>query len=134
MRASVLLGSGDAAQALATLPEDAELQSLDGAGGGQRGEALCAAGRSNEGRAALADYLARESAWRSPTSPFLARARAVQGLCAMAAGDVQQARALARQSRSALSPTAALSPYFKQPLEKLEGALGTASSAPVARR
>ena len=108
--------------------------SLPGADGGQRGEALCAAGRSSEGLGALAKYVARESAWRSPASPFLARARAVQGLCALAAGDAQQAKALARQSRSSLPPGSAVSQYFKQPLEKLEGALGKASSAPVAQR
>jgi len=134
VRAGVLLGSGDATQALAALPVAAALDSLPGADGGQRGEALCAAGRSSEGLGALAKYVARESAWRSPASPFLARARAVQGLCALAAGDGQQAKALARQSRSSLPPGLAVSPYFKQPLEKLEGALGKASSAPVAQR
>jgi serine/threonine-protein kinase len=134
VRASVLLRSGEAAQALAALPAASALNVLAGDDGGQRGEALCAAGRYAEGRGALAAYLARESAWRSPASPFLARTRAVQGLCALAASDVPQAKLLARQSRSALPPQSALSPYFKQPLEKLEGALGMASSAPIARR
>jgi tetratricopeptide (TPR) repeat protein len=134
VRAGVLLGSGDASQALAALPAATALDSMAGADGGQRGEALCAAGRHGEGLEALAEYLARESAWRSPASPFLARTRAVQGLCALAAGGAQQAKALARQSRSAMPPSAAVSPYFKQPLDKLEGALGMASPAPVAQR
>jgi hypothetical protein len=110
------------------------LASLAGADGGRRGEALCAAGRHGEGLAALDEFLDRETPRHSPASPFLARTRAVQGLCALAAGEVQRARVLARQSRSVLPPQSVVSPYFKQPLEKLEGALGTASSVRVARR
>jgi hypothetical protein len=134
VRAAVRLDQGDAATALASLPPDSALARLPGADGGLRGEALCAAGRAAEGLTALSQYLAAEGAWLSPSSPFLARTRAMQGLCALAAGNVLQAEALARQSRRAFQMQTTASAYFKQPLERLEGALAQARGAPSARR
>ncbi|MEK8034518.1 serine/threonine-protein kinase [Ideonella sp. DXS29W] len=133
-RTAVWLGNGDADQALASLPPAAQLASLPEGDGGWAGEAACVAGRHREGLAALDAYLQREAPRRSPASPFIARARAVQGLCALRAGDRKLAQALARQSRAALPPPSVVSPYFLQPLDKLEGALGTASTVRVARK
>jgi hypothetical protein len=80
---------------------------------------------------ALRTYLEAEGPRRSPASPFIARTRAVQGLCALALGDVRTAAGLAAQSRHALQAQATVSPWFRQPLARLEGALGRV--APTAR-
>jgi hypothetical protein len=134
VRYAVLVERGQASAALATLPGESAFAVLAGADEGRHGEALCAAGRSADGLVSLQAFLASQGARRSPASPFLARTRAVAGLCAMSLGDAKLASALARQARSALAVQPRVSPYFRQPLERLEGALATATVAGRARR
>jgi len=131
--AGVRIDNGESAAALQRLPAPDVLEALPGADGGRRGEALCATGRPDEGLAALRHYVDAQSVRLSPASPFIARARAVEGLCALAAGDARTAAALARGSRRAFELQPGVSPYFKQPLERLEGALATATKAAHAR-
>jgi hypothetical protein len=72
-----------------------------------------------------------EAPRRSPNSPFVARARAVQGQCALALGDRTRAIELAAQAREALHHQPTVSAYFRQPLERLEGALAERKSGRV---
>jgi hypothetical protein len=123
IRATILVDGGDAGAALATLPPPNALAALPGADGGRRGEALCQSGQAAEGVAALSAYLEAEGPRHSPTSPFIARTRAVEGLCALSLGQVRTASALAHRSREAFETLAAVNPYFEQPLVRLEGAL-----------
>ena len=123
VRSRLLLGSGQPAAALASLPSAEAAAPLAGADLGTRGEALCALGRPAEGRAALEDHLAAEAPRRSPDSPVVARTRAVLGSCALAAGDRARAAELAAQAREALRRQPTVSAYYRQPLERLEGAL-----------
>jgi hypothetical protein len=102
---------------------------LAGADQGTRGEALCALGRLAEGLSALDAYLAAEAPRHSPNSPIIARTRAVQGNCALAAGDRARAIELAAQAREALQRQPAVSAYFRQSLERLEGALADRKSS-----
>jgi hypothetical protein len=134
IRAGVMIDNGEGAIALAILPPAQALASLPDADDGRRGEALCATGRTAEGLAILDGYLAAQGAWRSQASPFLARTRAIQGLCAFASGDAPKAAALALQARRAFQMQSTVSAYFKQPLERLEGALSMAPSAARARQ
>ncbi|MBT9596218.1 MAG: hypothetical protein IV094_09570, partial [Vitreoscilla sp.] len=128
IRAALLADNGQAALALSGLPSTQSLRSLAGADGGLRGAALCASGRAAEGLEALDAYLAAESPRRSPASPFIARTRAIQGACALSLGDVHRALSAARLSRQAFQQQSTVSAYFKQPLERLEGALARPTS------
>jgi hypothetical protein len=128
IRAALLADNGQGALALSGLPSAEHLRSLAGADGGLRGEALCASGRGAEGLAALDAYLAAEAPRYSPSSPFIARTRAVQGACALSLGDVPRALAAARLSRKAFQQQSTASDYFRQPLKRLEGALARPTS------
>src|SRR5262249_51456567 len=97
--AGVRIDNGESTAALQRLPPADVLETLPGADGGRRGEALCATGHPEEGLAALRHYVDAQSVRLSPASPFIARARAVEGLCALAAGDARTAAAQARSSR-----------------------------------
>lgn len=89
------------------------------------GEALCAAGRHAEGLKVLSPRLAeQEEADFSPHAPWLARLRAVTGLCALRAGDRSTAMTYAAQARAAFTAQPGVSPFYKAPLFKLERALG----------
>jgi len=127
--AGVYIDNGESAVALQRLPAPEVLEALPGADGGRRGEALCATGHPDEGLAALRHYVDAQGARLSPASPFIARARAIEGLCALAAGDARTAATLAHGSRRAFALQPGVSPYFKQPLERLEGALATTARA-----
>jgi hypothetical protein len=133
IRAAILIDGGDAEAALAALPPARTLAALPGADGGRRGEALCLSGQSAEGAAALGAYLAAEGPRHSPASPFIARSRAIEGLCALSLGQVRAATTLARQSREAFAAMAAVNPYFEQPLARLEGALAAPRKSARAR-
>ena len=85
-----------------------------------RGEILCALDRRTEGLALLEQSLRIHLQTDSPSHPHLARARAVTGLCAFAAGQPRRASELAVQARAALQNQPEVSPYFKRPIERLE--------------
>ncbi len=91
------------------------------------GELACAAGQRVVGLSHL--VMAEEALSRqiSPNSPELARVRAVTGLCALSLGNRKQAEELASQARRAFIAQPRVSPYFKEPLGRLERQLGTKS-------
>jgi len=128
-RARILLARGDAAAALAALPAPYGLEPLEDRSEtvftpyALRGEVLCAAGRGNEGLPYLQASMEAMAAAVSPADPGLARVRAVAGLCALSLGHAAQARAWAGQSRSALRAQPQVSPWFKDPLQRLETGL-----------
>jgi hypothetical protein len=68
------------------------------------------------------DILSRHA---SSNSPILARLRAVTGLCALSLGNRKQAEAYAEQARRAFTAQPRVSPYYKEPLRRLEQKLGT---------
>ncbi|MBL0148571.1 MAG: hypothetical protein IPP87_07495 [Ideonella sp.] len=89
------------------------------------GETLCQVGQSKDGLALLDLALAAaEQNGDHPNAPWLARLRAVKGLCTAAAGDRATALRNAAQARAAFTAQPGVSPYYKAPLFKLERALG----------
>jgi tetratricopeptide (TPR) repeat protein len=70
------------------------------------------------------DALSRSA---SPHSPELARLRAVAGSCALALGRRKQAEEFAAQAKLAFTAQPRVSPYFKEPLKRLEQQLGLKS-------
>ena len=92
---------------------------------GLYGEIMCAAGEHRVGLAHLltVEGLIRRSA--SPNSPELARLRSAAGLCALSLGNLKQAEEFAAQARRAFSAQPSVSPYYKEPLRRLELKLGT---------
>ncbi|MGM9480739.1 protein kinase domain-containing protein [Roseateles sp. NT4] len=94
----------------------------------------CAHGRPTAGRdrlVAQADALLRD---RNPAAPRPAWLRAHAGLCALAAGDRAGALALAAQARQAFKAQPEVAAYYKQPLKRLEAALGPTSVAAAMTR
>jgi hypothetical protein len=129
--ARLKLESGDAAAALRLLPEVDKY----GAASGEehalvRGSALCQLGQPAEGLRLLDEYLRGVEALWWQFDPDLARARAVAGLCALAAGDRGRATALARLAREALDKQPRLSAYFRAPSERLESRLARHGHGP----
>jgi hypothetical protein len=96
--------------------------------GGRRiliGEALCASGRTSEGRHTLnAGVASLVESGVHRDNPEVARARAIAGRCALAAGDRRQAVELAWQAREAFIKQPDVSSYFKKPSEELDRSLG----------
>jgi tetratricopeptide (TPR) repeat protein len=88
------------------------------------GEALCAAGRYGEGLGLLKQALAADEPTNFAHAPWLARRRALIGLCAAGMGDRRQALRHAMQAREDFLAQSEVSPYYKAPLIKLERALG----------
>jgi serine/threonine-protein kinase len=123
--ARVKLERGDAAAALALLPasdpDEAAPYPLDPLQ--LRGEILCELGRRSEGLALLERSLKMHLDSDYEHSPQMARARSLAGLCAVGAGLPTQAAELDASARSALREQANVSPYFKQPLERLDDLL-----------
>jgi hypothetical protein len=60
----------------------------------------------------------------SPNHPWVARARAVAGLCALALGNRKEAETFASEARRAFVAQPNVSPYFKEPLKRLDKQLG----------
>ena len=85
-----------------------------------RGEIGCASGDHKAGLADLTRSLSSQSAVSSPNKPWLARLRAVAGLCALSLGDRKRAEEFANEARRAFSAQPNVSPYFKKPLILLE--------------
>jgi hypothetical protein len=89
------------------------------------GETLCALGRRSEGLALLQQQVtAGEQNGDYPNAPWLARLRAVTGICALQANDRTTATKYATLARAAFIAQPGVSPYYKAPLFKLELALG----------
>ena len=85
-----------------------------------RGEIACASGDLTAGLADLTRSLKSQSVFHGPNHPSLARLRAVAGLCAMANGDRKQAEEFASEAQRAFIAQPNVSPYFKEPLSRLE--------------
>jgi tetratricopeptide (TPR) repeat protein len=88
------------------------------------GEALCAAGRYGEGLGNLKQAVAADEPTNFAHAPWLARRRALIGLCAAGMGDRRTAMRYATQAREDFVAQSEVSPYYKAPLIKLERALG----------
>jgi len=89
-----------------------------------RGEILCTIDRQAEGLAVLLRAIDRQVTQFDPSSPILARTRAVAGQCALATGKRAMATRLAEQSRSGFTGHAAVSPFYTLPLLQLEHSMG----------
>jgi len=127
MRARLALTQGDAQAALRWLPPaegDQWPPQLPYDDGLLRGEVLCALGRRDEGLRLLQKSLAWHVAAVYENHPELARARAVTGLCALAAGHRTQARELAAQAKAAFDAQPGVSRYFTTPFGRLAAQLG----------
>jgi tetratricopeptide (TPR) repeat protein len=90
-----------------------------------RGEIRCASGDRSGGLADLTRSIRSQSEVSSPNHPWVARARAVAGLCALALGNRKEAEAFASEAKRAFVAQPRVSPYFKEPLKRLEQQLGS---------
>ena len=90
-----------------------------------RGELRCASGDHTSGLVDLTRSIRSQSAVSSPNHPWVARARAVAGLCALALGNRKEAEAFASEARRAFVAQPRVSPYFEEPLKRLEQQLGS---------
>jgi tetratricopeptide (TPR) repeat protein len=88
-----------------------------------RGEIRCAAGDHAGGLADLSAAMSMQGSRYSPSHPWIARMRAVAGLCAVQAGQHDRAAELADLSRKAFSAQPNVSSYFKAPLTRLDSQL-----------
>jgi tetratricopeptide (TPR) repeat protein len=88
-----------------------------------RGEILCALGRHEEGLEKLRSAVELHQALVAPQDPRLARARSVEGLCALRGGQEALARELEILSREAFEAQPDVSPYFKVTLKGLQDRL-----------
>lgn len=125
--ARLRLQRGDAEGALATMHdlEDGDDWSEPYSLVALRAEALCGAGRATEGLPMMRDAIAARAGCADANDPTLARHRAVAGLCALAIGDRRHAEAMACESRAGFTAQPGVSPWFKEPLARLESALQT---------
>lgn len=89
------------------------------------GEVACALGQGELGFAYLRSQEKYLEARRSPNDPGLARLRSIAGLCALKLNDRNQARKFAAAARQAFTSQPRVSPYFKEPLSRLERLLQT---------
>jgi len=128
-RVRLLLAEGEGAAAWGTLEKSTLQRNQDPTGRAEHerlvGEALCSAGRASTGLEVLTAQAQLDDETASvAAAPWLVRARAVAGLCALSAGNSKVARQLAAQARAAFTTQPGVSPYYKAPLFKLERALG----------
>lgn len=123
-RARLLLYRGDASAALAAMPHP-DFKNVGFSNEDVRAEALCAVGKPAEGLPILQEVI-RAGAARGvdPNDPSLARDRAVTGLCALSLGDRRYAAKMAQAARAAFDAQPGVSPWFKEPLGRLEHSLG----------
>jgi len=130
-RAELKLDRGDAAGALALIPESLD-DPADVADVNDRrllrGAALCAAGQPRDGLAAMETQIDRLEQESSAYDPRLARWRALAGLCAARIGNRPRALELLTQSRAAFVAQPGVSPYFKAPQVQLAARLGKAAA------
>jgi hypothetical protein len=83
-------------------------------------EASCAAGAPEQGLERILRLIEARAKRVHAHDPVLARHRAVAGLCALAAGQRQQAERLAHEAREAFQAEPGVSPYFRRPLADLD--------------
>jgi tetratricopeptide (TPR) repeat protein len=89
------------------------------------GELLCAVGREAEGLPMLRKWLAEDEASEiHPNAPWLARLRAITGLCALRTGDRRSAVESASLARAAFKAQPEVAEFYKAPLLRLQRALG----------
>jgi Tfp pilus assembly protein PilF len=89
-----------------------------------RGEIRCGSAEYAPGLLDLRRSIDSQLTISGPNHPWLARTRAVAGLCALAQGQRKSAEELADASRQAFVAQPNVSPYFKEPLVRLERQLG----------
>ncbi len=89
------------------------------------GDLMCTANRHDIGLVHLLRAERALSPNTSPNSPLLARLRAVAGNCALASGNRKQAEEFAAKAKRAFTAQPRVSPYYKEPLKRLEQQLGT---------
>jgi hypothetical protein len=89
-----------------------------------RGEIRCASGERVAGLFDLRRSIGSQLVFSGPNHPRLARTRAIAGLCELAQGNRAAAEELASESRQAFAAHLNVSPYFKEPLKRLEQHLG----------
>ena len=122
--ARVHMNAGDAERARTVLPHSGMDGYVDSSilnsYYGLRGEVRCASGEYVSGLFDLSTSIHALVASTGPDHPWLARTRAVAGLCALAHGKRTMAAELADASRKAFAAQPNVSPYFKEPLRHLE--------------
>jgi eukaryotic-like serine/threonine-protein kinase len=128
LRAQIKLDRGDASTAATLLRESVNLSPAEQrywAAEAVYGEVACATGHTVEGLELLIDNVKQlsDGFGKNEKDPELARVRAAAGLCALALGDHPAALKFAQLSRSAFTAQPGVSPYYKEPLDKLERAL-----------
>lgn len=129
-RARLLMHQGDARGALAMMRPLTPPASVDHAlsAGALLAEASCAAGTPRQGLERVLRLVDARAKRVDAHDPVLARHRAVAGLCALAAGQREQAQRLAHEAREAFKAEPGVSPYFRRPLADLDQRLrGSAS-------
>lgn len=92
------------------------------------GEIECESGRLRSGLNHLKRSLRQRMQRDYEHAPWLARQRAIAGLCSLRLGQVAEARKLAQQSRVSIDGQVRVSRYYSEPVSRLESALGTRSS------
>jgi eukaryotic-like serine/threonine-protein kinase len=88
-------------------------------------ELMCATDERARGLALLTKRVKIVGDHQSPNGPELARNRSVAGLCALSLGNRKLAEEFAAQARRAFTAQPRVSPYYKEPLKRLEQQLGT---------
>jgi eukaryotic-like serine/threonine-protein kinase len=126
MRARLRLLSGDAVGAVALIEREGDVMDDWPAYTLSLGEALCATDRRSEGLAWLRREITKyeQDGFDHPHAPWLARMRAVAGLCALDTRDRAAAITFAAQARAAFTAQPGVSPFYKAPLLALEKGLG----------
>jgi len=126
----VRLDAGDFRAALKSLPttEPGKEDTEDSFSRFQlRGETRCGIGDAEAGLVDLKRSIKSQSEFASENHPWIARLRAVAGLCALSLGQRRQAEEFAVQARNAFAAQPDVSPYFKEPLIRLERQLRSKS-------
>jgi serine/threonine protein kinase len=120
-RARLLMHQGDARGALGTMRQLTPPGSVDHvlSAGALLAEASCAAGAPEQGLERILRLIDARAKRVHAHDPVLARHRAVAGLCALAAGQREQAERLAHEAREAFKAEPGVSPYFRRPLADL---------------
>jgi tetratricopeptide (TPR) repeat protein len=91
------------------------------------GEVLCASGDPTHGLELMLSAIAITGKSFGQNHPDLAKMRADAGLCALRMGDRPQAEELAALARRAFQAQPNVSPWFKEPLKRLDKQLGIKS-------
>lgn len=122
LQARLRLLSGDAAGAVALIEREGDVLQDWPAYHLSLGEALCATERRSDGLAWFKRQITayEQDDFDHPHAPWLARMRAVAGLCALDTQDRAAAVSFATQARTAFTAQPGVSPFYKAPLLTLE--------------